>query len=229
MQKLFILLLILISTNSWAESLKGWKKLYSKSGLTFYSMTTKGSSLLKFRAKGILNTDTKETLAILRNVEENKKWDKNTKAKYTIENISDIEAITYSRSSIPWPFKDREFILRNKLSVNKKEMTLIVKSDSMVDKRSPKRKKYVRANINVIFRIRPLKNKTLVDMIIKVDPKGSIPHWVVNIVQKSMPYDFLTSITNYANKVTRVPNKGVMDLYNKLVLILESGVVIPKF
>lgn len=212
-------------SSSFAADLSSWKKLYSKKGLSFYSKKLKGSSLLNFRAIGEINVAMGEAMAILRSVEHATKWDENTKVKKTIENISDIEAITYSETAIPWPFRNRDLVLSNKLFIDTERVALRVDVKSIERKDYPKRKKLVRAYLDakMFFREKSA-NQTLVDLQILVDPKGSIPHWIVNIVQKSMPYDFLIGLVNYSKKVDMKPNPGVANLYQELKDLIKKKV-----
>lgn len=231
--KIFVFFLTLLC-GAFAADLNGWHKLYEKDGLSFYSKQIKGSSLLNFRAIGIIKTKMEEALAILRNVEHAQKWDDNTKLKKTVEDISDIEAITYSETNIPWPFRNRDLVLNNKLYIDRERVALRVDVNSIERKDYPKRKKLVRAHLNAKMFFRPMdENTSQVDLMIMVDPRGSIPHWVVNMVQKSMPYDFLKGIENYAKKVEMKPNKGVQDLYDELITLLNelkaAGKGVPEF
>ncbi len=196
-----------------------WKKLYSKGKLKFYEQKSKSSSLLKFRAIGEIKIKTEEALAILRNVELTPKWEKNTIKKITIENLSDIQAITYSITNIPWPMTDRDMVLDNLLYINREKKYLYVISQSVKhNKYKKKNTEFIRAEIYVELRIRPKDdNWSYVDLIAKVDPKGSIPDWLVNLVQQDMPYEFLTSLEEYAKKVDLKPNPGVVKLYNELL------------
>jgi hypothetical protein len=234
MKKFFFIFSLLMACNLFAVDLLGWKKLYSKKGLSFYSKKLKGSSLLNFRAVGELKVKTQEALAILRDVESTSKWDGNTKLKKTIENISDIEAITYSITTIPWPFRDRDMVLVNKLYFDKDRMSLRVDVKSISRKDYPKKRKLVRAELDVKMWIRPKNTDTaLIDLQILVNPKGSIPHWVVNIVQQSMPYDFLQGLAKRARKIQIDNNPGVKSLYGTLIsnikMLQEQGRTIPVF
>ena len=222
--KLAIIILLSFFSFVHAEEkvdLTGWKKVYSKDGLDFYSKRVENSKLLAFKAVGILDVNMGDMMAALRTVTTQKKWDKNTVRKETVEDISDIEAITYSESRIPWPFNNRDMVLHNKLFLDKEEKIFYVHTHSVEHKRYPKKRGLVRAQINLSrFRTKPIsKDKTFVEFEVHVDPKGNIPAWIVNIVQKSFPYDFLTGLAEFCRKSKLKPNAGVqkmIDEYFKL-------------
>jgi len=229
----FLLLGSLLQQASATPPILGWTALESKGGLHFYSQKSANeSALLKFKAKGVLNIKMEKALAILRNVDKTTEWDKDTVEKHTIQNISDLEALTYSESKIPWPFQNRDLVLRNKLHIDKEQKVLFVESNSEDHAAYPPRKKRVRANIRVKMRFRPIAendNATNIEMDVLVDPKGSIPHWVVNIVQRKMPYDFLKSIESYASVTSIEPNPGVGAMAVELRSILSTSELTPEF
>jgi hypothetical protein len=228
-----IIFLLIFSQLALAKGLKrpkGWKYIYAKDGLSFYSKQGKGG-LLKFRARGILNVKPLELMAILRNVELATQWDKDTKTKVTIKNISDVEANTYSVTKIPWPFKDRDMVLNNILRIDEKRMSMRVDVNSVNLKSHPNFDSYVRANLSARFYIRPHENKNFsyVDIKVLVDPRGNIPTWIVNMVQESMPYDFLKSLESYSKTVNIKPNKGVKKMYKEYLELYKNREKVSKF
>lgn len=227
MQKIIIFILILSSFNAFCD--ENWKHLYAKDNLNFFSKESNRGSLLVFMAKGQVDVSTPELLSILRNVEGTTKWDSDTKKKVTIKDISDIEALTYSITHIPWPFNDRDLVLRNLLVVDPKKKVLQVNVNSIELAEHPKDDDYVRAYLEAKMQVRPKdENTTFVQLEVLVDPRGAIPKWVVNMVQKDMPYNFLKGIENYSKTGEFKPNPGVTKLYNDLIVLLNTGEV-PKF
>jgi hypothetical protein len=208
----------------------GWTALESRDGLHFYSQQSPDGALLKFKAKGALNVKMEKALAVLRNVERTTEWDKDTVVKQTIQDISDLEALTYSETKIPWPFQNRDLVLRNKLHIGKEQKVLFVEVNSEEHAKYPPRKKRVRAFLRAVLRFRPVSDEsTQVEMEVLVDPKGSIPHWVVNIVQRRMPYDFLKSVESYAKTANIEPNPGVKAMAEELRALLADGREAPVF
>lgn len=224
MKFILVVYLALFSVTGFSEykpDLKGWTKNYSKDGLDFYYKKVKGSNLLAFKAVGNLPINMGEMMAALRDVEKTVDWEKSTEKKITIENISDIQATTYTVTKVPWPFYNRDSVLMNKLFLDKKDMIFYVESFSVEHEKYPKQKNFVRAHVGYArFRTKPIsKDLTYVEFEVQVDPMGSIPDWVVNLVQKDLPYDFLMGVSKYCKKNDLTPNPGVqkmIDEYFKL-------------
>ncbi len=209
MMKLPLLFVVFCSS----FSVFSWEKIRSEKGVAVYSREIEGSSLLAFKAEGIVDMSYGKALAVLRDVEEATAWDQALKKKITIEDISDIEAITYSVVDMPWPLKNRDMVVTNKLHYDPKTMELVVKSSSIEHKKYPPNDTYVRAQIKFAnFRFKPFNGKSKFYMEVHVDPKGSIPDWVINMVQKDMPMDFIQRLSKHTKIYKKGPNKGVWEM-----------------
>ena len=182
---------------------KGWKKHPSKRGYSVYTREESNSDIVGIRVEGVVNAPIESILSNMRLVEGSEKWTPALRKKVTIKNTSDLEAITYTLNKMPWPLWDRELILHNILKLDKEKKLLYVLSKSVHKDypNYPKEKETIMADIrysNMGFRpIGP--NKTFIELTAFVDPKGSIPAWMVNFYQKKWPIKFLTAIEKRAN------------------------------
>ncbi len=59
----------------------GWTQLYEEDGIKIFDGQKENSKVLTFMAKGVINVAMPELLAILRDVEDATKWDKNLNKK----------------------------------------------------------------------------------------------------------------------------------------------------
>jgi hypothetical protein len=221
MKKIIVFFTFLASFSVFSIDVEGgkWEHLYKKDQLDFYSKAVKKSDILAFSAKGTIKISLIEMLAILRDVEGTKRWDANSSVKKTIRNISDVEADTYSVSTMPWPITDRDLVMNNKLRLDLKNNFMIVDAYSVKHKDYPKNDDKVRARMGIArFKIRPVSEEvTYIEMYVHIDPRGSIPSWMVNIVQQDMPYDYLQNLQKFAKTVDEKPNPGVTRLYNEFM------------
>lgn len=201
-----------------------WHKIYEKHNITVYSHKPKNSALVVFKAVGVLNAPLSPILGNLREVEKTIEWAPNMSEKTLLKNHSDVEAITYNDNDLPWPVTDRDLVLTNKLFLDEEEGYLIVETRSVEFPGAPLKKDRVRAVIEYgTMAFRPVDEKnTWVELIILVDPKGSIPKWLVNIMQQKMPYDFLKSLEKRSNEFSPEQLPGITDLEKRLRKILEK-------
>lgn len=202
-----------------------WKIVNKKSKINVYSMEFENSDVLAFKAHGILNANVGKIMEALRNVEDSVKWMPNLKEKVTVRNVSDLEAITYSVNNIPFPFRDRDMVLRNVLSIDEKRKLLVVNSYSVQADKRPPHKKRVRAQMRLgqTLLIPIDENRTEVYLMVQVDPMGNIPTWIVNFVQKSIPRAFLKSVEKRASEISTPTRQVFLDMINKVKELRSTG------
>ncbi len=218
MKILSLLFLVISFSHAWA-----WKEIRSEDGIKVYKKKVEGSGLLAFRAEGLIDMPYAKSLALLRDVEEATAWDEALKKKITVQDISDIEAVTYSVVDMPWPLKNRDLVVTNKLHYDPATMELVVKSSSVDHANHPPNDTYVRAHIKFAnFRFKPVNGKTQLKMEVHVEPKGSITDWVINMVQKDMPMDFIQRLRKHTAVYKKGPNKGVWDMIQAQMADLQS-------
>ena len=177
-----------------------WKQIRQHGGITVYSQRVPVSDVLAFRATAVLNAPVEQVMEVLRRVEITGEWMPDISVKYAVKEWSDFKALTYSINEMPWPFADRELLLMNRLRLDRIRKFLVVEIFSVEDEKIPVAKSNVRAHMYCgETMIRPgREGQTEVELILFVDPKGFIPVWLVNLFQKSLPYNFLKALEEKA-------------------------------
>ncbi len=175
-----------------------WKKDRVIRGFTVFTSQKDNSGIVPIKVEGIIEAPLTGIMENLRTIEGSEKWTPDLVTKTTLEDFGPRKAITYSLTNMPWPLYDRTLVLENELFLDKKRKLLFVISKTVdFDKsRVPKPKKTIEAMVgysNMGFR--PIsKNKTFVEFTAWVDPKGSIPNWVINFFQKKWPVAFFEAL-----------------------------------
>jgi hypothetical protein len=54
--------------------------------------------------------------------------------------------------------------------------------------------------------------KTLVDLDAHIDPKGLLPAWLINFIQKKWPLTFLQNLEQYSKSHTFQPEKEFLQM-----------------
>ena len=212
--KLFILSLIFLSFNSWADK---WELVSHKEGIEIYSRSSKESVIKSLKALGVVDAPIGQVTAILRNVESASKWIPSLSERSYVENISDVEAILYDVNKMPWPVNDRELVVHHKLSLSTNKKYLVLKFKSVEHPKKKVQKDRVRAKFHHgSIKFIPMGEKTKIELQLLVDPMGSIPKWLVNILQISMPFEFIDSLNKFAKKENLKPLPGIQALINEL-------------
>ena len=201
-----------------------WKKILIKNGITVYSQKAPGSDLLALKATGILEAPTGQIMEVLRNVDISKEWIPHIGKKVSVKEFSDLEAITYSVNVLPWPFADRSLLLHNKLRLDKERKYLVVEIYSVDFETFSIRDDHVRAFMHCGQMImRPIgTEQTEIELTLFLDPRGQIPTWLVNMAQRTMPYNFLKALEKKAGQTNYELRPSFNEMLEQLIVLLEN-------
>jgi len=197
-----------------------WKEIYARPGITVFSQRLKESGLLAFRAEAVLEAPVGQMMEVLRRVDITDEWMPDTREKYILQENSDLDVITYSLNTVPFPFADREMVLRNSVRLDRERKYLVLDIYSVKFDGQPVKKGAVRSHMHCgEMNVRPIsERRTEVSMLLYVDPKGFIPPWLVNMFQKKLPYNFLRALEKKAG----ITDFEVRPQFQKLVKDLEA-------
>lgn len=178
-----------------------WKpvKRLSKNGIIVYKAEQKDpeTGLVPLRVKAKLAYRADRVLSVLANTERKVEWLPKAKLTKTLEKKSVFERVEYSRYHVPWPFQDRDFVLKMSGSFDKEKREVTVMTSSTVHPSAPGVKKVVRASNKIgIIKLRPINNdkETELEMTFLTDFKGNIPTFLVNFVQRKWPKKFMEGL-----------------------------------
>lgn len=184
--------------------LKGkWKLIKSRGHSKVYQMKVRGSRLIAMRGDTIYNAPIGKVMHLLSNVPRKVKWvSRMIQARY-VEKKSPDDYIVYTRFKFPWPTSHRDFLLRTQCFYYPKEKKIIRYQYSIKDARVPPKKGVIRAVIHYSrYTLVSIANgtKTRMSAIGYGDPKGSIPSFIVNFIQRRWPMKNMKSITEQLKK-----------------------------
>jgi len=201
----------------------GWRVVKKEKGYIIYEKIEKKAGILPLKVTGVINAPLDSIMESLRNVEGQVKWTPDLIIKKTLKDLGPRAAITYSVTDLPWPIYDRSLVLHNELFLDKKRKLLFVVSKTVKFPQTPKTKKTIEAFVgysNIGFR--PInKRKTYVEFTALIDPKGSIPTWIVNFFQQGWPVNFLTSLEKNALKNPKKLRPGLSDMVSQLLDLMK--------
>ena len=144
-----------------------------------------------------INAPLEKVLTVLGDSKRKPEWVPRMKKSTVIRRINELKHIELAQYHSPWPVKDREFLVTGFVEWNKKGKFLDVAVNSTEDKLAPLNKDHVRGDCygRIILKATD-NNMTFMDVIFIINPKGSIPKWLVNIVQSNWPYNYLNNLNN---------------------------------
>ncbi|KAJ6655464.1 hypothetical protein lerEdw1_005165 [Lerista edwardsae] len=168
------------------ESQEGWSNQYNKGGVTVWSQAQEESKTVqKIKMQITCRDVSPETLYdVLHDTHYRKKWDSNMIETYDIGRLTVNADVGYYSWRCPSPLKNRDFVtLRSWLPLGN---DYIIINYSVKHPKYPPRKEFVRAvSLTTGYLIKATGSTgCILYYLTQVDPRGSLPKWVVNKVSQ---------------------------------------------
>lgn len=185
---LVILLLTSGFTNSYAQ--ENWKLHTEKDGVRVYTKSLLTSKIKALKVESILNASASQFVSVIMNIDKSTEWVYNTKSSVLVKQVSPSELFYYSEVTLPWPAQNRDFIAHIAVSQNPATKTITIDAPC-VSGFVPVKQGIVRVTQSQgRWVVLPISKKQVkVEYTIAVDPGGSIPAWLVNLVASQGPLE----------------------------------------
>jgi hypothetical protein len=180
---------------------KTWKLISEKDGIYVYTQDLKDSKFKAVRAVCTVDCEVAKLSYVLMDVSNTKDWVYATKVCTLLKKMSPTDIYYYSEVELPWPVSNRDFIIRITLTQDQK-----TKVARIIAENHPQ---YVPEKKNVIripksagnWTLTPMgQGRTKVEYVIHVDPGGSVPAWLVNMLADIGPYSSFTKLKKEVKK-----------------------------
>ena len=194
MKLLSLVLAICVVGSSWASSFNGWNKIKEQNGVTVYSQKLAGSPVFSFGGKTIVNASAQKVFNVLMDQRYRKEWVDRLNLSKTLSKKSPYDYVLYQDFDLPWPVSNRDFVYHGK--AYKDELGRVHLDMTSVQANNSPKSTGVRAHLHKSFYILTDlgKGKTQIEVGINSDPKGLIPGWLANLIQRSWPLKTLKGI-----------------------------------
>ena len=212
MKNIIIFFIFSFSTILSAQN-DGWKYMKTTDGINVYTKNIDGSTLKEIKLQTHFKNKLSVVVAALQDVSSYPKWVYKASYSEKIKSINSWETIYYNYLDFPWPIKDRDVVVYNKIDQNPK--TKLVVSSSFA-------KKGVLPAKENIFRIEDMHSQWIlkpeeagiyVEYYFSSNPGGDIPDWSINAAMDDGPIKTiqgLKKLLNSGNFDTK-PNKLIVD------------------
>ncbi len=154
---------------------------------------------------------------VLDGTESKTEWVSRLKQENRLEgNPFSYRSIAYQHYNLSWPVSDQDYVIESKWSVmkDKKLPTVIHSIKSIVRDTVPEIEGRVRGQLyRLVYKLEKLEsNQTRVTVEIMVNPKGLLPKFMINLIQKDWPITTLRQLNAQALKGTEIHEKLRNDL-----------------
>jgi hypothetical protein len=206
-----------------------------KDGIKVYILSHKISGFNAFKAITYINASLDSVLAVMLDNDFYTEWVHACNKSFTIEKVSFYERYHYQALNIPFPFKDRDFVLHSVMQQNPSTKAVTIKTSAVLNycitKHSAqcnevKQSNLVRVSLSVgIFTLELHGNGTRITWEQYTDPGGNLPKWLVNQFVEDTPYWTLKKL---AQKVTEDKYKYAKLIYNTKGVAVSLDIPTPE-
>jgi hypothetical protein len=177
-----------------------WEKIDEADGIKVFRKEVPGSPLVAFRGEGMISAPLEKLLWVLADNAHRTDWVDRLKRSVVLSTTGSYEYVLYQHFSLPFPISDRDYVYRARATRDRHGVVTLDISSVTHPKAPPT--VGVRANlIGSRYVLTPKgPGKTYVVVEVHTDPKGAIPTWLVNLIQKSWPMKTLKGLREQVAK-----------------------------
>lgn len=202
-----------------------WELFDEEDGIKMYRHDVPGSSIVALRGEGFVAAPITRVASVLADRSRSTEWIDRLKRTKLLRQISETEAIEWDHITTPPPLKDRDFVFKTVITTDPAKKKVFFSYYSVTDPAAPESDDYVRGTfksgrfeLTVAERTNADGSKTrgtIVNAQVEVDPRGSVPKFIVNMVQKSWPHKTLMALRKQVAKPDIKDDKRVLDRLTK--------------
>ena len=193
--RILVLLLLVFNQTLFAQNNKQWRQVTDDDDIQVYTIDLPDTDIVKAKAVAQIKSPLLRIRQELDDIDSRHEWVPFLKHSKLIIVKSATQRLEYSLFSAPWPASNRDFVYSLEL-VKESSEQLIYRMHSVKSEAMPENKNYIRGEIfESIYTLTKInENLTLVELSYHADPRGWLPSWIVNIIQRVLPYKILRNL-----------------------------------
>jgi hypothetical protein len=199
-KQLLLALLLLLPTLAFAGD---WDYIKEQDGIKVYEKEVKGSAFVAFKGECILNHPPEKVLWVLADNDHRTEWVDRLERSLVLERLSKHEFIVYQEYALPMFVSDRDYVYRATARRERGGKGRIYLHLASVEHKKAPATVGVRAVITEsAYILTPMNRgtKCKIEVEIHTDPKGWMPAWLMNLIQKNWPIKTLNGIRGQLKK-----------------------------
>ena len=165
-----------------------WELAMDKDKIKVYTRYVEGSKLKEYKATAQINVTPQAMIDLLKDGDSLKNWLAGCSESRLVKKVSENELFVYSKTSAPWPIKDRDYVMLVKFK-QQPDGSILVSLDGKPD--------YIPVN-SCCVRLPYLKghwqltsiddHTTQITHQMHANPGGNIPAWLANSSVVDIPF-----------------------------------------
>lgn len=179
-----------------------WSFLGSRDGVSTWSREIAGTKLLGFRGESEVDVHISRMVAAMLDPARTPEWVDLLTEHRVIEPGTLDRQVVYQRYGMAWPVADRDLVFERTVQQFPDQHRTTVTIRSTTHPMAPEVPGVVRADVTrTYFSFTALPGgRTRVEVEAFTDPKGIVPLWLVNLVQKNWARKSITALVGLARK-----------------------------
>ncbi|OOQ57293.1 START domain-containing protein [Mucilaginibacter pedocola] len=178
-----------------------WTPKTEKDGIKVFTSIVEGSKIKAVKVEADLDATPAQLVKVLLDVKGCTEWVSHTKLCTLVKQVSPSELYYYSEIDVPWPVSNRDFVAH--LTVHQNPETKVVTVDGpAVPGFVPVKEGIVRISESKgEWILTPLeKDRVRVVYTLQVNPGGSIPAWLINLLAAEGPINSFQGLKKQLKK-----------------------------
>jgi len=200
---------------AWAED-QEWDDLGVTNGVQVSRMNVEGSSLFAFRGEAMVEVPLAVLSGLILSDPHGPEWVDLMFVSELVERKTPTVKIIYQGYDLPWPISDRDYVLHQAASYDPAGQSFTLNFHSLKHPTRPENSDLVRAQAHRTYWFLKVVSPTQTHVTVEVhtDPKGSLPAWLVNLIQQDWPHKTITALVVRAQKGDLSPDPMAVDWSN---------------
>lgn len=172
-----------------------------KDEVKVYTCNAENTKIKSLKTLVHVRATPQQIIDIVLNVNDYGSWQYHTINAHILERKSETELIYYTEIVSPWPASNRDLVVNLKIENNVEARSMMIYAHSIPDY-IPHKKGIVRIPMSKSqWTVKPINDSELsVEFNMLVDPGGTVPAWLINLVAAEAPYE---SFRNFKTKIER--------------------------
>lgn len=198
---LFILPILFSLVFSGSLGAQSWNFIKERDGIKIYTRKDPGSSLKSFKGVTDIHASVEKVFNLIGNVKNLDWWDKNLREINVLYFEKEKRSQYYLVYDSPWPVTDRDLCVDATITTDPVTGTRTIYSVPLLNM-VPENHKYVRIKDYWQSWVLTPVGKDLVHVVLEgyVDPAGSVPDWIYNMVITDTPLKIIRGIKQRLEK-----------------------------
>ncbi len=193
MKKNLIILLCLLSLQLYAQD--EWKLNRDENGIKVFTAQGENSKFKRIKVEAKIPGTIEKLRSVLLDVANNKKWVYHTRQSRLVEMVNSNEVVYYAETTLPWPFSNRDVVIRMHFIPDPGTHSLVVTAVGAPDA-IPANRGIVRIRyFNARWEVRSESpNEIAITYFLTINPAGNISPGISNMFVTKGPFETFNNL-----------------------------------